>query len=164
MAKRVLAFALAIWLAGAASAFADCDHFKWPLTQEKAWFGAALKPIEAGAEISLTEQAFQLALKPSEAAGYLLPLKKPAAAGTFGGVVKVAAIAKAGTYEVTLSREAWVDVIQNQARTKSLNVSRQSDCASLRKSVRFQLQSGPAALQISGVDSASIVFALAAAP
>jgi hypothetical protein len=164
MTKHGLAFTLSIWLAGAASAYADCDHFKWPLAREKAWFAQALKPVEAGAEIGLADQAFLLALKPSEAASYLLPLKKAAAAGSFGGVVKVASVPKAGTYEVTLSREAWVDVIQDQARAKSLNVSRQRDCASLRKSVRFALNAGPAALQISGVDSSAIVFALAAAP
>jgi hypothetical protein len=164
MTKSVILFFTVLWIAGATTALADCDHFKWPLEREKAWFAQAPKPIEAGAEIALAEQAFQLGLKPSEAAGYLLPLKKPAAAGTYGGVVKVAAIAKAGTYEVTLSREAWVDVIQNQARAKSLNVSRQRDCETIRKSIKFERKTGPAALQISGVDSASIVVSLAAAP
>ena len=74
------------------------------------------------------------------------------------------AIPKAGLYEVTLSREAWMDVIQNNARAKSRNVSRQRDCAAMRKSVRFDLAAGPAALQISGVDNPAIAFAFAASP
>ncbi len=112
----------------------------------------------------MADRAFTLTLKPSDAAGYLLPLAKPAVAGTYGGVVRVAAIPKAALYEVTLSREAWVDIIQNDVRVKTRNVSRQRDCASMRKSIQFQLAAGSAALQISGVDAPAIVVAVASAP
>ena len=162
MLKLALALIAALGLATGASA--DCDHFKWPLAREKVWFAQAVEPIEASAEISRLDQAFALALKPSDSAGYLLPLKRPAVAGTYGGVVKVSSIPKPGVYQVTLTREAWVDVVQNGARAQSRNVSRQRDCVEMRKSVRFELAAGPAAVQISGVDSASIVFALAPAP
>jgi hypothetical protein len=155
---------LALFVLSLAAACADCDHFKWPLAREKAWFAASSATIDAGSEIAVADQAFTLTLKPNDAAGYLLALTKPAAAGTYGGVVKLALIPKNGVYEVTLSREGWIDVIQNNARAKSRNVSRQRDCAAMRKSVQFQLAAGPAALQISGVDAPTIVFALAFAP
>jgi hypothetical protein len=163
---RGLAFAitLALFVLPSAMARADCDHFKWPLAREKAWFAASPAPIDAGSQIALADQAFTLTLKPNDAAGYLLAVTKPAAAGTYGGVVKLAQIPKEGLYEVTLSREGWIDVIQNNARVKSRNVSRQRDCAAIRKSVQFQLAAGPAALQISGVDAPAIVFALASTP
>ena len=163
---RLLAAAatLALFVLSSASARADCDHFKWPLAREKAWFAGSPEPIDAGTEIEVADQAFALTLKPNDAAGYLLPLTKAAAAGTYGGVVKLALIPKGGVYEVTLSREGWIDVIQNNARAKSRNVSRQRDCAVMRKSVQFQLAAGPAALQISGVEAPTIVFALASAP
>ena len=158
--KRMLAL---IGLALATPAQADCDHFKWPLARERVWFAAGAEPLEAGAEIGPAEQAYALALKPGEAAGYVLPPKKPVA-GTFGAVVRLKAIAKPGLYQVTLSREAWIDLIQSGVSARSRNVSRQSDCAAMRKSVRFQLETGAATLQISGVDASAIDFAVAPAP
>jgi hypothetical protein len=144
-------------------AWGDCEHFKWPLARERAWFAAAPEPLAAGAEIDPGEQAYALTLKPGEAAAYVLPPKKPVA-GTFGGVVRLRAIPKGGLYQVTLSREAWIDLIQNGVSTRSRNVSRQSDCAEIHKSVRFQLEAGPAILQISGVDASAIAFAVAPSP
>jgi hypothetical protein len=149
-------------LLGAGAARADCDHFKWSLAREKTWFTQASEP--AGPEIAPAERVYELALKTSDAAGFVVPLKKPMAAGEYGGVVKIAAVPKAGVYQVTLSREAWVDVIQNQARAKTRNVSRQTDCPAFAKSVRFELAAGPAVLQISGVAAQKVAFAFAAAP
>jgi hypothetical protein len=159
----VVAITLALLVLSSAPVRADCDHFKWPLAREKTWFAASPEPIEAGSEIIVADRAFTLTLKPNDAAGYLLPLTKPAVAGAYGGVVRVAAITKAALYEVTLSREAWVDIIQNNARVKTRNVSRQRDCAVMHKSVQFQLTAGAAALQISGVDAPTIALALAPA-
>ncbi len=152
-----------IALALATPARADCDHFKWPLARERAWFAAGAEPLEAGAEIGPGEQAYALTLKPGEAAGYVLASKKPVA-GTFGAVVRLKAIAKPGIYQVTLSREAWIDLIQSGVSARSRNVSRQNDCAAIHKSVRFQLEAGPAILQISGVDAPGIDFAVAPSP
>jgi hypothetical protein len=159
---RAWAVVAAALLCGAGAARADCDHFKWSLAKEKTWF--ALSPEPAGAEIAPAERVFELALKAGDAAAFVVPLKKPMAAGEYGGVVRISAIPKAGLYQVTLSREAWVDVIQNQARARTRNVSRQSDCPAFAKSVRFELAAGPAVLQISGVAAAKVAFAFAAAP
>jgi hypothetical protein len=159
--RRVAGIVLALLLSGGA-ARADCDHFKWSLTKEKTWFAQAAEP--AGAEIAPAEKAFELGLKQGDAAGFVLPLKKPMATGEYGGVLRIAAIPKAGLYQVTLSREAWVDVIQNQARARTRNVSRQSDCPTFAKSVRFELAAGPAVLQISGVAAPKLAFAFTPAP
>jgi len=152
---------VAALLLSASAASADCDHFKWSLAREKAWFA---QPTPAESEIAPAEKAYQLALKQGDAAVFVLPLKKPMAANEYGGVARVAAIPKAGLYQVTLSREAWVDVIQNQTRAGTRNVSRQRDCPTFAKSVRFELAAGPAVLQISGVAAASVAFSFAAAP
>ena len=142
---------------------ADCDHFKWPLARERAWFAAAPEPLDAGAEIGPADQAYALTLKPGDVAGYVLPPKKPVG-GTFGAVVRLKAIPRPGLYQVTLSREAWIDLIQSGVSARSRNVSRQNDCDGVRKSVRFELEAGPAILQISGVDAAALQFAVAPAP
>ena len=154
---------LVFLLIGAAPARADCDHFKWKLDQEKTWFAQTPKLVEAGGAIAGASGAYEVALKPESAAGYVIA-PKTLTAGAFGAIVRIAAIPKPGLYQVTLSREAWVDVIQNGARARTRNVSRQRDCPSFKKSVRLLLSAGPAVVQFSGVAAPSIAFALAPAP
>jgi hypothetical protein len=158
---RTAAF-LAALLIGATGARADCDHFKWRVDQEKAWFARGAEPIEPGANIAIGAGAYRLALKPEDAAGFVMTPKK-LTPGAFGAVLHVAAIPKAGLYQVTMTREAWVDVMQNDARARTLNVSRQRDCPGFAKSVRFMLDAGPAVLQINGVTEPSIALSLGAA-
>ena len=55
-------------------------------------------------------------------------------------------------------------MIQNQVRAGTRNVSRQRDCPTFAKSVRFELAAGPAVLQFSGVTVPKLDFAFAAAP
>ena len=76
-------------------------------------------------------------------------------------MLKIQALPKAGVYEITLSDEAWVDVVQNGARVKSSDFSGQKNCPGVRKSVRFTLASGAATVQISNAASASIQVAIA---
>ena len=52
MLGRILFVCFAALVGSAAPAYADCDHFKWPLAREKAWFAAAPAPVDAGAEIA----------------------------------------------------------------------------------------------------------------
>jgi hypothetical protein len=159
----VRAVVLAFFLLGAASARADCDHFKWKLDQEKAWFTQTPEPVPAGGQIDKVSGAYEIALKPESGAGYVVA-PKTLTPGAFGAVVRVAQIPQAGVYQLTLSSEAWVDIIQNDARARTRNVSRQRDCANFKKSVRFTLAAGPAVVEFSGVTAPSIAFALAAAP
>jgi hypothetical protein len=153
---------LVFFLIGAASARADCDHFKWPLVQEKAWFAQTPQQVEAGGGIAASG-AYEVALKPESAAGYVVA-PKTLTSGAFGAILRVADIPKAGLYQLTMSSEAWVDVIQNGAAARTRNVSRQRDCPSFKKSVRFLLAAGPAVVEFSGVAAPSIAFSLAAAP
>ena len=78
------------------------------------------------------------------------------------GIVRTT-IDRAGLYQITLSDEAWVDVVQNGARVKSSDFSGQKACPGVRKSVRFDLAAGPATLQISNAESAKINLAIAPA-
>src|SRR5271169_5529257 len=83
--------------------------------------------------------------------------------GAFGGVLKISGLPKAGLYEITLSDEAWVDVVQNGASVKSSDFSGQKNCPGVRKSVRFPLAAGSATVQISNAASAAIQLAIAPA-
>jgi hypothetical protein len=61
---------------------------------------------------------------------------------------------------VTLSQDAWLDVIQDGRYARSAGSSGRRDCPGLRKSVRFHLQAGPVVLQLSAVESSEISVAI----
>ena len=63
---------------------------------------------------------------------------------------------KPGLHQITLSAEAWVDVVQDGRFLRSVAFSGRSGCAAMRKSVRFELQQRPATIQISGASGQRI--------
>ena len=164
-ARRPLSALFVVCIASAAHAEdnAGCDKFKWSVARERAWFAAGAKPVAAGAELALADQAYAVALVPDESAGFVLPPERAPKPGAFGGVLKIAALPKAGLYEITLSDEAWIDVVQSGASVKSSDFSGQKNCPGVRKSVRFPLAAGPATVQISNAASAAIQLAIAPA-
>jgi hypothetical protein len=139
-----------------------CEKFKWSIARERAWFAASPKAVAAGADISAGDGGYAVSLVAGGAAGFAVPPERAPKAGTFGGVVKTS-IDKAGLYQITLSDEAWIDVVQNGASVKSAGFSGQRACPGVRKSVRFNLAAGPATLQISNAESAKIDLAVAPA-
>jgi len=149
---------------GAAQAqdMSGCEKFKWSIARERAWFAASPKAVDAGAELPSIDQGYVVTLAAGDSPGFVLPPERAPKPGTFGGVVKFT-LAKAGVYEVTLSGEAWADVVQDGARLKSFDFSGQKACPGVRKSVKFHLAAGPAALQISNSDATKITLAVAPA-
>jgi hypothetical protein len=142
-----------------------CESFKWPLDKERAAFDdAALEKVASGAARgALKEQAFALALVPVVDVAYTLPpakKKKDAGAAAFGGMLAFAAPEKPGIYQVTLSGEGWIDLVQNGAALDSADHSGAKNCPGLRKSVRFNVGAAPVALQVSGVPGDSIKVAI----
>ena len=86
-----------------------------------------------------------------------LTMRKPKAAESFGGVIEIDGIAP-GLYQVTLSDEAWIDVIQNDAFVKSGPFSGATGCEGIRKSVKFTLAAAPLIVQLSAVRSNAASF------
>jgi hypothetical protein len=164
--RWLLSVLLLISLASAARAqdATGCDKFKWSIAREREWIAAGAKPVAAGTEIPLAEQAYAVALVPNETAGFALAPERALKPGAFGGVLKISGLPKPGLYEITLSGEAWIDVVQNGASVKSSDFSGQKNCPGVRKSVRFSLAAGAATVQISNAASATIQLAIAPAP
>ncbi|HJY16038.1 MAG TPA: hypothetical protein VJ353_00290, partial [Xanthobacteraceae bacterium] len=69
-----------------------------------------------------------------------------------------AAVPKSGTYRVTLSAQAWIDVIQNGQAAKSTAFSGATGCAGIRKSVKFDLAAAPFTVELSGTTAHAITF------
>ncbi len=90
-----------------------------------------------------------------------MPPEHPPAQGTFGAVASVAVPAE-GAIQISLSGEAWIDVIQNGHAVKSAAYSGVKTCPGIRKSVRFNLAPGPASIQLSGTKKAELKVAVLA--
>ena len=91
---------------------------------------------------------------------FVLPPERAPKPGTFGAALKLDRVDKPGGYQITLSDEAWLDVVQAGARVKSTGFSGQKDCPGVRKSVRFDLQAGPATIQVSNAGTNALNLAL----
>jgi len=160
--RPVFSFAFILALTNAAIAEDGCEKFAWPVAQEReALIASNQQVIASGASIEPTGQAFKLLLqKPDEARFVMPPERKPRAETWHGGLVLLPAPQQAGVYQVTLSDEAWVDVIQDSHYARSVGSSGRSDCPDLRKPARFEVTAGPIVLQISDVSGQAISVAV----
>lgn len=153
----VLLSASAFGGAALAQDASGCDKFKWSIARERSAFAApGLPSVSDGGPLPGIAEPATVKLKPSAEAGFVRPPGRKPQGGTFGAALELPPIAVAGTYQVTLSDEAWIDVIQGGREVRSSSFSGQRDCPAVRKSVRFHLQPGDASLQISGAAADSI--------
>jgi hypothetical protein len=139
-----------------------CEQFDWSIKREQALFGAPdLKAAASGTKLSAPlDSGAALQLLPNAAVSFVLtPARQPKAPDSFGGVI-TADVPKAGSYQVTLSAEAWIDVIQDGKSLDSTAHTGKRGCADIRKSVRFDLKPGIAAIQISGAPANAIKLAV----
>lgn len=164
MARRCLPLILPALLAGslatgpaAAQDASGCARFKWPVDRERSAFGTpGLQVVEGGKPLPGIMDPAIVRLKPVAEAGFERPPGRKPKAGTFGAAVKTPPLAVPGTYQVTISDEAWIDVIQDGHEVRSAAFSAERDCPNVRKSVRFSLAAGQATIQISGAAADSI--------
>jgi len=164
---RRLTLAAAALIALLSPAFADdgCGKFAWPLAREQTLLAASDKAsVNAGAILAaIPKTAFVVHLQPGAQAVFAMPPeRKPMAVHWFGGAIRFPGLEKPGIYQVTLSEEAWIDVVQDDRYARSVGSTGRGDCPGLRKSVRLDLGATPFVLQISGVTSDSIVVAIGA--
>jgi hypothetical protein len=137
-----------------AQGVAGCDQFAWTVKREQALFASKDLPhVVSGATLeTLPSDGVALELQPHESVPYVLPPgRQPKIANSSGGVIVISNVPKAGAYQVTASGEGWLDVIQDGRALASTAHSGRRDCPDVRKSVRFDLQPGAVAIQISGV-------------
>ena len=161
-ALAALALAL-LAVAAEAEEPAACSQFKWPLAAERAWFeGGKLDEHRSGAAAGdLAPGAFALVLSPSAEVSFVLPPEgKPRPDKPLGAILSFATVVAPGIYQVTLSDEAWIDIIQDGAYRPSLEFSGVHGCPGMRKSVRFHFKQAPLVLQLSGASAASLKVAI----
>jgi hypothetical protein len=136
-----------------------CDKFKWPLDQERSLL-TSNKTAAVASGSSVTSKlpvAVTVGLVPfADAKLPTPPERAPRLPTSFAGFLQVAAPSHDGTYKVSLSSEAWIDVAQAGHLLKSLAFSGAMGCEGIRKSVKFDLKAEPFTIQLSNVPSNSI--------
>lgn len=119
------------------------------MDRELTSFAADLPPIHSGAAAPGIVTGINLLLQPQDEVTYMAPpARKPKSAPAFGAEI-TATVLKAGTYQVTLSADAWVDVAQGGTTLKSTDFSGKMGCSAVRKSVKFKLAQGPLTIAVS---------------
>jgi hypothetical protein len=164
--RKSLAFAGLLVCAMSGAAFADddsgCAKFKWSIAKERALF-AAPTPVGAGAVLEVGAAAYRVALADNDEVAYPARPERASKAGTHGAVLTFA-VKDDGLYDVTLSDEGWIDVVDHGQRISSSDFSGQKACPGVRKSVRFSLKAGDFTLQLSNVEGKAINIAVVPAP
>ena len=150
-------------LPGPAAADDGCEKFAWSLARERAAFAAADKTTTAAGETLAALPAAALVIRlqaGAQAAFEMPPERKPRTEPWHGGMVRLPALPKSGIYQISLSDDAWIDVIQNGRYARSVGSTGRSDCPGVRKSVRLDLDSAPGVLQVSGVAADTIAVTI----
>jgi hypothetical protein len=140
-----------------------CDKFKWPLDQERSLLTSG-KAAAVASGSSVTSQipvAVTVNLAPfADAKLAVTPERAPRLPTSFAGFIQVAAPTHDGTYKISLSSEAWIDVVQAGHSLKSVAFSGATGCEGIRKSVKFDLKAEPFAVQLTNVPNNSIGVAI----
>ena len=128
-----------------------CSDFKWPVDREKAAFSSGTLPIVAtGASLPPVSQAAALTLSKQDSVTFATtPTHQPKHDPAFAGTFELPPPATPGSYQVTVSDEAWIDVAQNGKLLKQTGFTGSHTCPLVRKSVRFDLADGPITVEIS---------------
>jgi hypothetical protein len=153
-------------LVGASSALAQtatdaCTTFKWSVAREQKAFAATpLTTVKSG-ETLPAEGGITLALELQASVTYPQPPgRAPKSNPAYGAVLTAPAVTTAGTYQATLSDEAWIDLVQNGAKVHEDAYSGKKGCPGIRKSVRFKLVPGPLTIEINDSANPSINLSL----
>jgi hypothetical protein len=137
----------------AQSADDACAAFKWSIAREQKAFAATpLTTVKSGE--TMTPGGLTVALEPQASITYPVPPGRPPKSNpAYGAILTAPPITTAGTYQVTLSDEAWIDLVQDGAKLHEDSFSGKKGCPGIRKSVRFKLTPGPLTIEIN--DSAN---------
>jgi hypothetical protein len=127
-----------------------CSGFKWHIDREETAFaGDALPAVNAGAQIPGVMEAVLLHLAKQDGQTFEIPPShRPKHNPAYAGVFSIVPIQVAGPYNVTISEEAWIDVIQGGKALRQTGFTGAQGCHDVRKSVRFDLAAGPATIMI----------------
>lgn len=139
-----------------------CATFKWPLIEERQWLQQPDK-IEVTGTAQLDappRKALLVVAAPAAQVTFALPPSKTFKDASSSALISIKSIREPGTYQVTLSEEAWIDLVQENKLVASIDHSGVRGCQGLRKSVRFALKSGPLSVQLSASSAPRLLMTI----
>jgi len=140
-----------------------CDKFKWPLDNERSLLTSKDEPtVASGTSVKASlPVAVMVTLVPfADAKLPTAPERAPRLPESFAGFIQMSAPPHDGTYKLSLSSEAWIDVVQGGHLLKSVSFTGATGCTGIRKSVKFDLKAEPFTVQLSNVPTNSIGVAI----
>jgi len=154
MRKFLVALTLPLLLSGPALAQPSCP------VPPAAWgTNIALTSATASADLAAArltlDQAATVNLHPVGEVRFAAPPERPSEVSSFGGMLELD-VREAGTYLVSLSAGAWIDVLKDGKAVASTAHGHGEECSGLRKMVTFPLQPGRHVIQLSGNKEATI--------
>jgi hypothetical protein len=154
---------VALTLFAATSAWAaeepsGCDKFKWNIDHARAALTAPDRmKLNSGSELAaLPATGVTLTLVAPADAKLPTPPERAPKGGSFAGFAKFTSVPKAGSYTLSLSDGAWIDLVQDGHFLKPTAFSGATDCQGIRKTVKFDLSASPFVLQVSGARENSL--------
>ena len=153
---------LAVSPAFAAEEPSGCDKFKWNIDHARAALMAPDRAkLNTGSELAAWPvTAVTIALVTPADAKLPMPPERAPKEGTLAGFAKIASAPKAGSYTISLSSGAWIDVVQDGHFLKPTAFSGARDCDGIRKTMKYDLAASPLVLQISGARENSLSIAI----
>jgi hypothetical protein len=140
-----------------------CDKFKWPIDKERSLLTSKDAPtLVSGTSVKAAlPVAVNVTLVPfADAKLPMTPERAPKLAQSFAGFLQMGAPPQDGTYKISLTSEAWIDIVQGGHLLKSVSFSGATGCEGIRKSVKFDLKAEPFVVQLSNVPNNSIGVAI----
>lgn len=135
----------------------DCGRVPAIPGRESDPFDSYLPTIDSALSLP-KEGVFALRLRPVGDVIYPVQPERGSDGG-YGGIVTLENI-PAGRYRIVLSEEAWVDVVQGNARLPLLSVRRVIDCPGTRQSVQVEVRGEPLMLQFGGATANKVKVAV----
>jgi hypothetical protein len=151
MRKLVISLSLSLLMIGAAAAQPACPT---PPATSGGVTSATASPELEPARLMLG-QAATVTLHPVGEVRFANPPAKRASVSSYGGMLAVD-VREAGTYQVSLSAGAWIDVLKDGAEVASTTHEHGAECSGMAKIVSFALQPGRHVIQLSGNKDATI--------
>jgi hypothetical protein len=158
---------IAFVLLGAVPAWAaeepsGCDKFKWNIDHERAALTAPDRTkLASGAELAaVPSTGMTLGLSAPAEAKLPTPPERAPKEGTFASFTSFKNPPKAGIYTISLSAGGWVDLVQDGHHLKPKAFSGATDCAGIRKTMKYGISASPFVLQVSGTKENSISIAI----
>jgi hypothetical protein len=153
---------IAILLIGPVSAqeLVGCDKFKWPVEREMTALRAAhLQQVNSSTKLSAVPFVGTVMLVPSNTANLPKGPERTPKDDTFSGYLVIMGIAS-GTYSISVSDVAWLDVVEDDHFLKAKAHSGVQGCQGIRKVLQFELRGDPLIVQISGAPTPRLNVAI----